>query len=67
MMSKDGLKFLAIKERIAQITADYEERIADLRADYTLTVEELQGQISTLTNEINELKADKSAVAEKKD
>lgn len=65
-MSKDGLKFLAIKERIAQITADYEERIADLRADYTLTVEDLNGQIAKLTEENNNLKADSDAVAEKK-
>jgi uncharacterized small protein (DUF1192 family) len=66
-MSKDALKFMAIKERIAQLTADYEERIADLRADYTLTVEEMNGQIAKLTEENNNLKAERDAVAEKED
>ncbi|AXH67419.1 hypothetical protein SEA_WOFFORD_66 [Streptomyces phage Wofford] len=56
-MNKETLKFLAIKERIAQLTADYEEKIADLRADFTLAVQDMNEERDSLRKENGELKA----------
>lgn len=56
MNHKDTLKVLALKERIAEITAGYEDKIADIRADFTLAVEELQGRIDSLEKENQSLK-----------
>jgi predicted nucleic acid-binding Zn-ribbon protein len=57
LMNKETLKFLAIKERIAQITAEYEEKIADLRADFTIAVQDMNDQQEALRKENAELKA----------
>ncbi|QJD50812.1 hypothetical protein KNV00_gp207 [Streptomyces phage Bmoc] len=51
MNHKDTLKVMALRERIAEITAGYEDKIADIRADFTLAVEDLQSQINKLEEE----------------
>ena len=56
-MNRETLKFMAIKERIAEITAMYEEKIADLRADITLEMEQVQQRSDEKDREIMELKA----------
>jgi FtsZ-binding cell division protein ZapB len=56
MNHKDTLKVIALKERIAELTAGYEDKIADVRADFTLAVEELQGRIDNLEKENQPLK-----------
>lgn len=60
MNHKDTLKVLALRERIAELTAGYEDKIADIRADFTLAVEELQGQVKKLEDE-NQLLKDANA------
>ncbi|UMO76258.1 hypothetical protein SEA_TOMAS_69 [Streptomyces phage Tomas] len=57
MMNRETLKFMAIKERIAEITAMYEDKIADLRADITLEMEKVQQRSDEKDREIMELKA----------
>lgn len=39
-MTKEELKIVALTQRIAEITANYEENLADIRADFTLLKEE---------------------------
>ncbi len=56
-MNRETLKFMAIKERIAEITAMYEDKIADLRADITLEMEKVQQRSDEKDREIMELKA----------
>lgn len=56
-MNRDTLKFMAIKERIAEITAMYEEKIAELRADITLEMEQVQQRTDEKDREIMDLKA----------
>lgn len=56
-MNKDSLKFMAIKERIAEITAMYEDKIADLRADITLEMEAVQKKMDEKDREIMDLKS----------
>lgn len=38
---KKDLKILALRERVAQLTAEYEDKIADLRVELTVTAQEL--------------------------
>ena len=76
-MTRDQLKLLALKQRIGELTADYEDRIADIRADATQrfeamsdalkesdeTIEKLQEQLRK-SNETEE-KEDKPAKSTK--
>lgn len=39
---KKDLKILALRERVAQLTAEYEDKIADLRVELTVTTAELE-------------------------
>jgi len=39
---KKDLKILALRERVAQLTADYEDKIADLRVELTYISAELE-------------------------
>ena len=39
---KKDLKILALRERVATLTAEYEDKIADLRVELTLTAQELE-------------------------
>jgi predicted nucleic acid-binding Zn-ribbon protein len=67
LMNKETLKFLAIKERIAQITAEYEEKIADLRADFTIAVQDMNDQQESLRKENEELRAKLNETVAKED
>lgn len=67
MNHKDTLKVIALKERIAYITADYEDKLADVRADFTMAVEEMSEQIKTLQADNEALKKRLEDVAEKED
>ncbi|AYB70904.1 hypothetical protein SEA_YABOI_67 [Streptomyces phage Yaboi] len=67
MMNKETLKFLAIKERIAQITAEYEEKIADLRADFTIAVQEMNEEKNSLQQENAQLKAKVDELVQKEE
>lgn len=42
-MDKQDLKIEALRQRIAEITAQYEDRIADLRVELTVLSQELEG------------------------
>lgn len=48
--TKDALKVQALRERLAQLVAQYEDQIADIRAEYTYTVESLSAEIHRLQN-----------------
>jgi hypothetical protein len=39
---KKDLKILALRERVAQLTAEYEDKIADLRVELTVTTQEFE-------------------------
>ncbi|QNN98312.1 hypothetical protein SEA_LILMARTIN_62 [Streptomyces phage LilMartin] len=67
MNHKDTLKVLALKERIAEITAGYEDKIADIRADFTLAVEEFQDRIKKLEDENKLIKDANAGYLEKLD
>lgn len=41
-MDKNELKVMALRERVAQLTADYEDKIADLRVELTLLTQRLE-------------------------
>lgn len=56
-VGKETLKLIAIKQRIGEITSDYEERIADLRADITLEIQKFTDMLNELEKENMELKS----------
>jgi uncharacterized protein YeeX (DUF496 family) len=56
-VSKETLKLIAIKQRIGELTSDYEERIADLRADITLEIEKFTQKLNELERENMDLKS----------
>lgn len=39
-VTKDQLKIMALRERVANLTAEYEDKIADLRVELTVTAQE---------------------------
>jgi hypothetical protein len=39
-VTKEQLKILALRERVANLTAEYEDKIADLRVELTVTAQE---------------------------
>lgn len=41
-ITREGLKIVALRERVAQLTAEYEDKIADLRVELTYNAAELQ-------------------------
>lgn len=41
-MDKNELKVMALRERVAQLTAEYEDKIADLRVELTLQAQRLE-------------------------
>lgn len=54
-MTKDQLKSLALKQRIGEITSNYEDRAADLRADFTLHIDAMQDRIAAQEAQIENL------------
>lgn len=67
-MTKDQLKALALKQRIGEITSDYEDKIADIRADFTQQYNALQDVLREQEKEIETLqKLGKSNEAEKEE
>lgn len=43
-VTREGMKIMALTERVAQLTADYENKIADLRVELTIVSQELQAR-----------------------
>jgi uncharacterized protein YeeX (DUF496 family) len=41
-MDKKDLKIEALRQRIAELTVQYEDRVSDLRVDFTLVSQELE-------------------------
>lgn len=41
-MDRNELKVMALRERVAALTADYEDKVADLRVELTLVSQELE-------------------------
>lgn len=41
-MDRNELKIMALRERVAQLTAEYEDKVADLRVELTLVSQELE-------------------------
>lgn len=58
---------MALRERIAELTAGYEDKIADIRADFTLAVEEMNENIKKLESENKLLKDANAGYLEKLD
>lgn len=40
-MDRNELKVMALRERVAQLTAEYEDKVADLRVELTIVSQEL--------------------------
>lgn len=51
---KKDLKILALRERVAQLTAEYEDKIADLRVELTVTTQEFEELKKSLESEDGE-------------
>lgn len=56
MTSREQYKLLAYKERLSELTTDYEDKIADLRVELTLHVEALKERDAALEEARNEIK-----------
>lgn len=57
-MDEKDLKITALKQRIGEITSDYEDRIADLRVNITYQqqqLEQLQRQNQELESQLSDL------------
>lgn len=39
-MDRNELKIMALRERVAQLTAEYEDKVADLRVELTIVSQE---------------------------
>lgn len=47
-MDKNELKVIALRERIAQLTAEYEDKVADLRVALTISEAEKEELINQI-------------------
>ena len=56
-LTKDQLKVIALKQRIGEITSDYEENIADIRAHITQMQEHFEEVIRNQEKDIESLQA----------
>lgn len=56
-LTKDQLKVIALKQRIGEITSDYEEKIADIRAYVTQMEEHYSELLKNQENDIESLQA----------
>lgn len=54
-MTRDQLKLLALKQRIGEMTSDYEDRIADIRADATQRFEAMSDALKEADETIEKL------------
>lgn len=54
-MTRDQLKLLALKQRIGEITSEYEDRIADIRADATQRFEAFSDALKESDETISKL------------
>jgi hypothetical protein len=52
--TKDQLKVIALRQRIGEITSNYEEMIADMRADITQTSQVMQDEMNRQLKEIED-------------
>lgn len=57
-MDRNELKIMALRERVAQLTADYEDKVADLRVELTLVSQEL----ADLKNEATDAPIDEGSL-----
>jgi hypothetical protein len=60
-LTKDQLKVIALRQRIGEITSNYEETLADMRADITQQSEAMQEMIEQQFQEIQDLKGQLNA------
>lgn len=56
MTDKNELKILGYKQRIGEITSQYEDRILDIRADLTLEIERMNTESKRLATENQKLR-----------
>jgi small-conductance mechanosensitive channel len=56
-LTKDQLKVVALRQRIGELTSQYEEQIADLRADVTQRFEAYDEVIRNQENDIESLQS----------
>lgn len=54
-MTKDQMKLFVLKERIGQITSQYEDQIADLRAGWTQAEQAFQDALHRQESDIEKL------------
>lgn len=54
MTDKNELKILGYKQRIGEITSQYEDRILDIRADLTIEVQRLMTENQKLRDLLEE-------------
>lgn len=73
-MTKDQLKLLALKQRIGEITSDYEDKLSDIRADATQQIgayqdalREQEEQLENLQNQLKKYQETENDVQVKED
>lgn len=57
MTDKNELKILGYRQRIGEITSQYEDRILDIRADLTLEIQRIENENKTLIEENQRLRS----------
>jgi len=50
-LTREELKIMALRERVATLTTDYEDKVADLRVELTLVAQERDALKSQLEGE----------------
>jgi chromosome segregation ATPase len=67
-MTKDQLKLIALKQRIGEITSQYEDQIADMRASFTQQMEAMSDALKdsdkTIENLQNQLRKSSETLQE---
>ncbi|QMP84197.1 hypothetical protein HUN41_00068 [Streptomyces phage Coruscant] len=56
MTDKNELKILGYKQRMGQVTSEYEDRIIDIRVDLTLEIQRMNEEIQRLNSENQRLR-----------
>jgi uncharacterized protein YukE len=54
-MTKDQLKLFVLKDRIGQITSNYEDQIADIRANWTQAEQAFQNALQSQEKQLESL------------
>lgn len=56
-MTKEQLKIMAFKQRVGELSSDYEDRITNMMADYHQQIEAYQDTLRTQEDELESLRA----------